>query len=69
MFSPYIILNDSDKTQRRNLVKLRALVKPSPVGPAIVKVVCPSPPKPIPAYEGAFLTKIVVSTALAKRVR
>ena len=59
----------SDITQRRYLVKLLALVKPSPVGPAIVKVVCPSPPKPIPAYEGAFFTKMVVSTALAKRVR
>ena len=35
----------------------------------MVKVACPSPPKPMPAYEGAFFTKMVVSTARAKRVR
>ena len=64
-----MILKLSLRTHLLYLVKLLALVKPSPVGPAIVKVVCPSPPKPIPAYEGAFFTKIVVSTALAKRVR
>ena len=35
--------------QRRVLVKVRALVSPSPVGVAMVKVVNPSPPKPMPA--------------------
>ena len=35
-------------TQRRWRVKLRAEVSP-PVGPAIVKVVCPSALNPIPA--------------------
>ena len=38
---------------------------PSPVGPAIVKVVQPSALKPIPAYDGAFLTNIVVQIAFA----
>ena len=60
-----MILKLSAITHLRCLVKERADVIPSPVGPAIVNVVCPSPPKPIPAYEGAFLTNIVVSTALA----
>ena len=38
------------------LVKDLAEVNPSPVGPAIVNVVYPSPPTPIPAYDGPFLT-------------
>ena len=42
------------------LVKDLAEVNPSPVGPAIVNVVYPSPPTPIPAYDGPFLTNIVV---------
>ena len=42
-----------------------AEVIPSPVGPAIVNVVCPSPPTPIPEYEGAFLTNIVASNFFA----
>ena len=67
--SVYIILKLSTITHLRFLVKERADVSPSPVGPAIVKVVCPSPPNPIPAYEGAFFTNIVVSTARANAVR
>jgi hypothetical protein len=46
--------NASTRTQRRCLVKLRAEVRPSPVGPAMVKVVNPSPPTPIPAKDGPF---------------
>ena len=49
--------------------KVLAEVSPSPVGPAIVKVVWPMPPTPIPAYEGPFLTNIVVWMSLAIFVR
>jgi hypothetical protein len=48
-FLSYIMRKLSDITQRRSLVKLFAEVIPSPVGPAMVKVACPSPPKPMPA--------------------
>jgi hypothetical protein len=46
----------STNTHLLFLVKLLAEVNPSPVGQAIVKVAYPSPPAPIPAYEGAFFT-------------
>ena len=48
-------------TQRRERAKVRADVVPSPVGVAMVKVVKPSPPTPIPAQEGPFLTKTIGS--------
>ena len=59
------MLNESLITHLLILQKLFALVIPSPVGPAIVKVVEPSPPTPIPEYEGAFFTKIVHSKSFA----
>ena len=40
----------------------------SPVGVAMVKVVKPSPPTPIPAQEGPFLTKIEVCITRAARL-
>src|SRR5205823_10770338 len=48
----------STSVQRRMRVKLIAVVIPSPVGLAIVKLVGPSPPMPSPAKLGPFLTKI-----------
>ncbi|MBC7107002.1 MAG: hypothetical protein H5T97_13825, partial [Firmicutes bacterium] len=53
---------------RRWRVKQRAEVRPSPVGPAMVKLVNPSPPRPIPAYDGAFFTNMVVWMARASLV-
>lgn len=44
-------------TQRRERAKVRADVVPSPVGVAMVKVVKPSPPTPIPAQEG---TRVII---------
>lgn len=55
-------------TQRRERAKVRADVVPSPVGVAMVKVVKPSPPTPIPAQEGPFLTKIEVCITRAARL-
>jgi hypothetical protein len=63
-----MIRNDSTSVQRRCRVNVRADVKPSPVGPAIVNEVWPSPPRPMPANDGPFLMKIVVCTALANVV-
>jgi hypothetical protein len=41
-------------TQRRRRANVRAEVVPSPVGVAMVKVVNPSPPTPIPRKTGHF---------------
>lgn len=60
-----MILSASESTHLLWRVKLLGEVIPSPVGPAIVKVVQPSALKPIPAYDGAFLTNIVVQIAFA----
>ena len=46
---PYMILNESTIVHLLCLVNVLAFVIPSPVGPAMVNVVQPSPPKPIPA--------------------
>ena len=47
--SDQMIRKLSTRVQRRWRVKVRADVRPSPVGPAIVNAVWPSPPSPIPA--------------------
>ena len=44
----YTILKSPYRTHRRSLVKVLALVTPSPVGVAMVMVVKPSPSKPRP---------------------
>ena len=58
----------SASIQRLLRVKLLAHVTPSPVGPAIVMGVCPSPPIPTPTIVAAFFVKIVVSISLANLV-
>ena len=50
-------------THLRSRVNDIGEVTPSPVGPAIVRVVWPSPSKPRPEYDGPFLTNMVVLIA------
>src|SRR5262249_54738570 len=55
------------KLDRRWRQKVRGVVTPSPVGPAIEYDKTPSPPIPSPAVEGPFTTKIVHSMILPMR--
>ena len=56
-----ILSPPSESIHLRFLVKLLAQVSPSPVGPAMVIVVWPSPPIPIPLKVAPFFVYMVVS--------
>src|SRR5271166_6140505 len=62
--SPHMNLIPSTMVDRRWRQKVRGVVTPSPVGPAMEKDGTPSPPAPSPAMLGPLTTKIVQSMIL-----